>query len=173
MKRRCRVVVLVLVASSTLAATTKKFTAGWDKFNEPLDYKKSGVTWSVNPTKHTLAVTYKLTGAPPSQLLPVAIHIFCSTSPATFGQFAVFQGAGPCQSETRQGVTRTGVDVFLGVPITDINGDTSFALTIGPIAAGSYDVEFDVFDSSFCSTGVVDFQSPGPTFGDTTTITIP
>jgi len=54
-------------------------------------------------------------------------------------------------------------------------------VVIGPIAAGSYVLEFQTRDSVGCnliggdgnSDCADDFQSPGPTFGDTTTITIP
>src|SRR3984893_10301170 len=104
MKRIILVVVaLLLSASAASAATMQKWTAGWDNFVEPLNYTKSKITWSVNPTMHTLSVTFKLVGATPSKLYQVGIVPFCTTFPATFGQFPVDDG-GTDQSLTRQGV---------------------------------------------------------------------
>ena len=75
----------------------------------------------------------------------------------------------------------TTATIELGVVLTDINGDGSFTVVIDPIAAGTYDVEFQARNGAGCDvTGGagdqesdcnVDFQSPGP-FGTTTTITI-
>jgi hypothetical protein len=49
---------LLLFASAGFATTaTLKWTAGWDNFGEPLNYKKSKVSHSVNAGKNTLAVT--------------------------------------------------------------------------------------------------------------------
>lgn len=72
--------------------------------------------------------------------------------------------------------------VQVGVVLTDINGNGSFSVVIGPISAGTYDIEFHAENGAGCnliggagngSDCDEDFQSPGPTFGDTTTITIP
>ena len=57
------VAVWLLAASMASAATTQKWTSGWDNFNEPLNYKKSKVTWSVNASTKKLSVTYTLVGA--------------------------------------------------------------------------------------------------------------
>jgi len=63
-----------------------------------------------------------------------------------------------------------------------MNGDGTFAVVIGPVAAGTYDVEFRALDGAGCglnggagngSDCDADFQSPVPTFGDAATITIP
>jgi hypothetical protein len=160
----------------------QKWTAGWDNFVEPLNYTKSKITWSVNPTMHTLSVTFKLVGATPSKLYQVGIVPFCTTFPATFGQFPVDGGGGTCQSLTRQGVTRTAATIELGVVTTDLHGNGSFTVVIGPITPGTYDVEFQSRNGAGCNlTGgggndanhcEDDFQSPGP-FGTTTTITVP
>lgn len=175
-------VVLILSASAASAATKQKWTAGWDNFSEPLNYEKSTITWSVAPATSKLSVTFKLVGATPSKLYQVAITFFCSTFPATFGQFPNEGGAGDCTSSTRQGVTATTTAVEVGVATTDINGDGSFSVVIGPVASGTYDIEFIARDGAGCSlTGgagngsdcAADFQSPGPTFGDTATITVP
>jgi hypothetical protein len=69
--------------------------------------------------------------------------------------------------------------VTAGVVTTDINGNGSFTVVIGPIAAGTYDLEFyargGAGSGPICvpSCPLVEFQSPGPTFGDATAITIP
>jgi len=78
-------------------------------------------------------------------------------------------------------VTEGVTSVEIGAVTTDEHGNGSFAVVIGPIAAGSYVLEFQTRDSVGCnliggdgnSDCADDFQSPGPTFGDTTTITIP
>ena len=171
------------IAFAVASCTLQKWTAGFDEFSEPLNYEKSKIMWSVNPETRKLLVTYTLVGAKPSKLYQVGVHIFCETFPATFGQFPVENGGGTCQPATRQGVTETVTAVELGVVTTDINGDGSFSVLVGPIASGSYDLEFDARNGAgclltggggnapeFCS---VDFQSPGPIFGDATTITIP
>jgi hypothetical protein len=168
--------------TEALTATTQKWTAGWDNFSEPLDFTHSNVTRSVNSTTRKLTVTFKLVKATPSKLYQVGVHIFCSTFPATFGQFPTEVGGGACRAITRQGVTETVVAVEFGVVTTDIHGNGSFTVVVGPIASGSYDLEFDARNGAGCNlTGGagngsdcnVDFQSPGPTFGMATTITIP
>ena len=175
---------LLMSASAASAATTQKWTAGWDNFSEPLNYTKSKVTWSVNATTKKLSVTYTLVGAIPSKLYQVDLAFFCSTFASTFGQFPVqgFSGGNTCQTITRQGVTASAVYTEVGVVTTDMNGNGTFAVVIGPVAAGTYDVEFRALDGAGCAlTGGAgngpdcdaDFQSPGPTFGDATTITIP
>jgi len=163
-------------------ATTHHWTAGWDNFSEPLDFTHSNVTWSVNSSTRKLTVTFKMVSATASKLYQVGVHIFCTTSPATFGQFQVAGGAGACPAITRQGVTETIKAVEFGVVTTDIHGNGAFTVVVGPIASGTYNLEFDARDGAGCnlSGGAgngsdcnVDFQSPGPTFGTATTITIP
>jgi hypothetical protein len=177
MKRFLPVVALLLSIGTTFAATTtQKWTAGWGNFNEPLNYKKSKVSWSVNPTKSTLTVTYTLMSATPNKQYGVGLSIFCTTFPATFGQFpTAFISGGNCDPFTFQGVTRTAAGVALGVILTDIHGNGSVSVVVGPIASGTYDLEFGVADggSQCTGSGAIDFQSPGPIWGDTTAITIP
>jgi hypothetical protein len=182
MKRIFLVVVAFLLATSAAsAATMQKWTAGWDNFGEPLNYTKSKISWSVNATTHKLSVTFKLVGATPSKLYQVGLDFFCTTFPSTFGQFPTVGGGGTCQAITRQGVTKTVAGVELGVVTTDMNGSGSFAVVVGPIASGTYDLEFFANDGAGCdliggagqgSDCAVDFQSPGP-FGTGTTITVP
>ena len=105
---------LVLSASAASAATTQKWTAGWDNFSEPLNYKKSKVTWSVNATTKKLSVTYTVVGATPSKLYQVSIHFFCTMFPPTFGQFPTETINGACVTITRQGVTASVAAVELG-----------------------------------------------------------
>lgn len=186
MKKIFLIVAVLLSAGSVFAATMQKWTAGYDNPNEPLNYKKSKVTWSVASTK--LTVTYTLVSATPRKLYQVDLEIFCSTFPSTFGQFPV-QGLGSgnsCQSATRQGVTASSAFVELCVVATDLNGNGSCKVVVGPIAAGTYNVEFRALDGAGAGglTGGAgndgfggddendDFQSPGP-YGTTTAITIP
>jgi hypothetical protein len=170
----------------------QKWTAGWDSFGEPLNYETSHVKWFVEPKKSALRVKFVLRGATPGKLYQVGVHIYCNTpptnfgvppTPATFGPFPTNGGpGGTCQPGTRQGVTENVVAVEMGVVTTDLNGDGSFAITVGPIAPGPYNVEFDARDGAGCNliggaatVGLdcyVDFQSPGP-FGNATTFTIP
>jgi hypothetical protein len=184
MKRIFLVVVLLLSASAAFAGTTQKWTAGWNIFSEPLNYKTSHITWSVNPTTSKLSVSFTLVGATPNKIYQVGVHFFCTTFPAIFGQFPTNEIVdGNCTSWTEQGVTKTVAYVALGVVTTDIHGNGSFAVVVGPIASGTYDIEFDSLDGAGCflaggANGAfpeceVAFQSPGPTFGDATTITIP
>ncbi len=176
------VALLLSTGSASATATIQKWSAGWDTFSEPLNYTRSKISWSVNSTTHKLSVTFTLVGATPSKLYQVTITALCTTFPATFGQFPVDGGGGTCVSITRQGVTKTIATVELGVVTTDIHGNGSFTVGIGPITAGTYDVEFmarngagcNLTGGGACDTGhaEADFQSPGP-FGTTTTITIP
>ncbi len=168
----------LLSAGAASAQTTQTWSPGWDLFSEPLDFNRSYVKWSVSPTR-ALTVTYRLVGAKPSKLYQVGVAIFCDTFPATFGQFPVENGGGTCASITRQGVTATLKSVEFGVVTTDRRGNGSFTLAVGPITSGTYTLEFQARDGAGCnltgSCGVcaLDFQSPGPIFGDATTITVP
>jgi len=175
---------LVMASMGTTEAQVFKvhqWTAGWDSFGEPLNFMKSNVAWVVNTKTKTLAVNFLLVAARPSKLYQVGVAIFCTgTIPTTFGQFPTLIG-GACISSTRQGVTASNSGAELGVVTTDINGNGSFAVFVGPIASGTYNVEFQARDAAGCGltgganglgTCSVDFQSPGP-FGTTTTITIP
>jgi hypothetical protein len=172
---------LLLLASAASAATTLKWAAGWDNFGEPLNFKKSKVAYSVNAKTRDLTVTFTLASANPNKLYQVGINFFCTTFPATFGNYPVDGGGGTCNTITRQGVTLSITALELGVVTTDEHGKGSFKVVIGPIAPGSYVLEFQARDSAGCnliggdgnSDCNDDFQSPGPTFGDTTTITIP
>jgi len=184
MKRKILVAAALFLTAAAASATTLKWTAGWDNFSEPLNYKKSKVTFSVNATTKKLTVAYTLVSATPSKLYQVDLAFFCSTFASTFGQFPVqgFSGGSNCQTITRQGVTASAVYAEVGVVTTDMNGNGSFSVVIGPVTAGTYDVEFRALDGAGCGlTGGAgngsdcdaDFESPGPTFGDTTAITIP
>lgn len=174
---------LVLSANAAFAGTTtQKWTAGYTDFNEPLNYKNSNVKWSVNPTTNKLTVTYTLVGAKPSKLYQVGLDIFCTTFATTFGQFPVDEVVdGNCTQFTEQGVTETEVYVANGVVTTDIHGNGAFTVVVGPVTSRSYSLEFVALDGAGCdltggggrATCVPTFQSPGPKYGDATTITIP
>jgi hypothetical protein len=160
------------------AATTQKWTAGFDNFGEPLNLTKSKVKWTATASKLTVATT--LVGANPNKLYQVALMFYCNTFPSNFGQFPVqTTSGGNCESITRQGVTANRAEVELEVVLTDMNGNGTVSASVTKPAAGTYSLEFLVRDGSGCHINGgngncnVDFQSPGPTFGDATTITIP
>ena len=65
--------------------------------------------------------------------------------------------------------------------LTDNHRNGSFTVVIGPVASGTYGLEFFARDGAGCNVNggagngsdcAVDFQSPGP-FGTETTITVP
>jgi hypothetical protein len=178
MKKLIAALVLLLPLSVMAKSTTQEFTAGWDKFSEPLDYSKSSVKWSVAKSGG-LTVTYSLVGATPNKLYQTTIAFFnqCAAGLASFGQYTTEQTN--CSTITRQGVTAGDTGVELGVIRTDLNGDGVYTITLSPITPGTYDVEFVVRDGVGCTlTGGgsdcdIDFQSPGPTFDTTTAIVIP
>jgi hypothetical protein len=186
MKRILPVAATLLLSAGTAfaTATTQKWTTGWDNFGEPLDLAHSKIVWSVSATRK-LTVTFTLKGATPNKLYQVGVHIFCGTFPATFGQFpSERNGDGSCVPITRQGVTKSIAAVEFGVVTTDIHGNGSFKVIVGPIVSGSYDLEFDTRNGAGCGlTGgggandpnicEADFQSPGPVFGTATTVVVP
>jgi hypothetical protein len=171
---------LLLSTGMTLAPTTQKWVLGWDNFTEPLDLTHSSIKWSV--ATHKLTVTFSLVHATPSKLYQVGINFFCSTFPATFGQFPTDMGGGGCVPLTRQGVTKDSAEVEVGVVTTDIHGNGSFNVVITPVASGTYELEFFSRNGAGCNlTGggpndanhcEADFQSPG-SFGTATTIVVP
>ena len=128
-----------------------------------------------------MTVTFSLVGATPNKLYQVGVHIFCTTAGGTFGQFPTNPASGACDSLTRQGKTASVESVEMGVVTTDKNGKGSFNVVIGPIASGSYDLEFTVRNGAGCnliggagngSDCAIDFQSPGP-FTNSTTVLVP
>ena len=157
-------------------AHAQSWRKGWDKFDEPLDFTKSKVFWSILPPQNRLLTVYRLRGAQPSKLYQVGVHLFCFVDPEFFGQFPTDKGG--CPEATRQDVTARAVAVEFGVVTTDMNGDGCFGVIVGPIAPGTYRLEFNVRDGAGCNlTGGfgscdVDFQSPGP-FGTVTRIVVP
>src|ERR1700722_11384210 len=167
---------LMSVGCAFASTTTLKWQPGWGNLDEPLNYSKSKVTWSVNSAKRTLTVKYTLVGATPNKLYGAGVGIFCKTFASTFGQFPVgFVTNGDCDSFTFQGVTATAAGADFAAVLTDINGDGSVSIVVGPITAGTYDIEFAIADpAAGCGgNGGVDFQAPGPKFGESATITIP
>lgn len=170
--------ILLTAAAASAAITTEPWALGWDNFGEPINLTKSNIKWSVSTTRK-LTVTFGLVGARPTKLYQLGINFFCSTFPATFGQFPTDGGGGTCQALTRQGVTRDSAEVEVGVVTTDIHGNGSFTVVIGPVPAGTYELEFFARDGTGCNVNggcgttfcAVDFQSPG-SFGTATTITV-
>jgi hypothetical protein len=169
---------LALIAARAVAAELP-WADGWDIFTEPLNTKTSFVHWSLSPKNPFLTVTYQLNGAVPSKLYQVGIHLEnCRKTLPGFGQFPAL---GQCGAITRQGVTRTVEAFEFGVVLTDEFGNGSFALIVGPIAAGTYTLQFNVRNGAGCNvTGggsggavcAVNFQAPDH-FGKTITLKIP
>jgi hypothetical protein len=175
---------LLVLAGVSPASTKQKWTAGWDNFGAPLNYSKSSVSWSVAAATKKVTVNVKLFGGMPDNLYQVALNFFCTTFPANFGQFPNdLSGGGACTPLSRQGVTQNSAEVELGVVLTDMNGNGSFSVVIGPVASGTYSLEFFVRNGVGCDYiggapceppySPADYQSPGPTFGDAATITVP
>lgn len=183
MKRILMFAVALLGTMSAASAAALQWTPGWDLFAEPLDFASSGVTFSVNQTTKIMRVSFTLKGAVASKLYQVGLHIVRNKCPAhvptSFGQFPILR----CTVTTRQGVTKAIMAVEFGVVTTDISGNGAFSVAVGPIVAGTYGVEFHARNGAGCNlignggTGgsgkcSADFQSLGPTFGDTRAIVV-
>src|SRR6266478_3747238 len=151
MKRIFLLIAALLITASAASATATKqlWTAGWDNFSEPLKYSSSYVSWSVNTTTRKLSVTFRLVGATHDKLYQVGVHIFCTIFPTTFGQFPA--GSGTCTSITRQGVTKSLTAVEFGVVTTDIHGNGTFSVVVGPIPSGTYHLEFTTRNGAGCN----------------------
>lgn len=156
---------------------------GWDQFNAPLDYDDSAITWSLDPLARTLRVDLGLVRSTPSALHQFSIHFFCRTFPATFGQFPVVGRDGTaCRSDTKQGVTRSVAAIELGAVTTDLYGNGNFGVEVGPIAPGTYNIEFVVRKGAGCNLvggdpgpdncGAI-HQAPGAVYGKTWTLVVP
>ena len=184
MKKVLVVAALLVFSASILSASTtkQKWTAGWDYFSEPLNYTKSTIQWSVSASRK-LTLTFNLVGATPLKLYQGSLNFFCTTFPATFGQFPTEEnGDGTCISLTRQGVTATVAEVEVGVITTDLHGNGTYKIVVGPVPSGTYELEFFVRNGAGCdfinggpcdvNHAEADFQSPGP-YGTATTIVVP
>jgi hypothetical protein len=162
------------------AATTQHWKRGWGILDEPLDYQKSKIVWSVSATDN-LTVTFTLNSAVPTKLYQIGLTFFCTTFPANFGQFPVDPATtvnGNCIPVYLQGVNATVSGVELCVVLTDMAGTGSCKVVVDAITPGTYTLEFEARDGAGCEVAgggsdcLVDFQSPGP-FGTATTIVIP
>ena len=183
MKASCALagsIALALIGIGPARATTLRWTPGWDNFSEPLNSAASSVVYTLSAS-NKLTVTFTLAGATPSKAYQVAIILFnqCPTVLPMFGQFPQTADSG-CTPYTRQGVSASTSNTELAVVTTDATGNGSTAVTVGPLSSGTYKAEFIARDGVGCvlSGGNVnacsaDFQSPGPMFGTTVTITVP
>ena len=162
----------IAVADAHPNSRHQKWLAGWDIFDEQLDYSTSKVIWKHRRGNSRLVVEYILRGATPNRQYQVGVHIFDSC-PNTFGQFP---SLGPCDLVTREGVTRVVAGIEFGVVTTDSDGNGSFRVSVNGIEAGTYELEFNVRAGVGCNLGGcgpcdVVFQSPGPFGVGTTEIT--
>ncbi len=161
----------ISVADAHPNSRLQNWLAGWDIFDKQLDYNTSKVFWKHSPGGSRLVLTYILRGATPNRQYQVGVHLFDSC-PSAFGQFPV----GPCDLVTREGITRVVASIEFGVVTTDSKGNGSFSLSVNGIAAGTYEMEFNVRAGVGCNLGGcgacdVVFQSPGPFGVGTTKIT--
>src|SRR5450755_3450575 len=124
------------------AATTQYWTPGWGILNEPLNYSKSTIVWSVSAARK-LTVTYTLVHARPTKLYQVGLHLFCTTFPATFGQFPLHTNGGNCIPSFLQGVDATVAPLESGVALTADVAPGSFKVAGGPSASGTSTLEAD------------------------------
>jgi hypothetical protein len=124
-----------------------------------------------------LQINYHLYGARPNWGYQVGVHVFDRCDPS-FGRLSSIIPCSPAAQ--RQGNTRAVQAFDSKQPInTDANGDGGVAFIVHSIASGDYKLEFDVRAGVGC--GFIDlgpecnvvFQSPGPLFGDTVTISVP
>ena len=176
--KKVLVLAACLLLSSSVAAEarpkTLHWSPGWDEYGEPLDFDKSNIKWSIDQNSKTLKVVFTLIGAVPNKLYQVGFHIF-GQCPASFGQFLNIG----CSSVTAGGVTRSMACIEFGVVTTDMSGNGTFSVTVGPLPSGVYKGEFGARNGAGCglrggggnSTCNVVFLSPGP-FGATTRIEV-
>ena len=175
------VIIAMLVALATLSVgpvqtigandTVKlQWSLGWDDLTKPLDLNSSFV--EVTPDDDALRVVYSLEGARPNTSHNVGFLLFWdSTSECvtTFGQLTTFLCVGPL---IRQGFTTVVEGFNLGVLTTDAAGNGKLTVDVNGIAPATYNLEFEVSIST-CNLCARIYQSPGPTFGGTFSITIP
>jgi hypothetical protein len=174
------------VAPSTLtpAATTAEsirsgqdsgasLSAGWDVFNEKLDYTKSFVDWSQPGSTSNLLIKYHLVGARANWAYQVGVHVFDRCDSA-FGQYLRII---PCSTPATRQNTSRNVEAFeFGAVSTDPSGNGAETFVVHRIASGNYELEFDVRANVGCpDSGSCDvvFQSPGPFGIGTIHISIP
>lgn len=133
-------IVLVLVTTLSAGAGTLKWGGGWSETNEQINFSDSYVSYDYFKSSRFLRVTYYLSGAKPKKLHQVGMHFYCTTPIQKFGQFSA--NAKSCVSYTLGGVTKS-VDSFeFGVILTDIDGNGSFEVNIGPLNPGVYKIQF-------------------------------
>jgi len=176
-KLRSFVVIAVLMAFLPCwcaADTMLSWTAGWDEFNQPLNYQNSYLSFSA-PNSTRWNVTYHLVGAAPLSTHDVGIHEFldlnASCTGLSFGQFSPETG---CAIVTRQGHTAKVVDFGFGMLTTDASGNGELMVEVNGVDPGSYNLEFDVRSGATCPPACdVIYQSPGPEFTDYVTLDFP
>ena len=74
------------------------------------------------------------------QALPGEHQLLLQYVSCNLGQFPTDGGGGSCQSLTRQGVTRDSAEIEVGVVTTDVHGDGTLTVVIGPVPAGTYEL---------------------------------
>ena len=148
-----------------------QWSPGWDDLGKPLDFAHSFVSYNNEDGTSNLRVLYKLKGARPNTSHNVGFHLFWNSTGQcipTFGQFASFN----CFFAVRQAFGSVVQGHNLGVLTTDSSGNGNLTVDVIGIASGTYNMEFDV-STTTCNSCARIYQSPGPTFGGTHSVTIP
>lgn len=168
------VALFFISASGAAIARTQAWVAGYALFAEPLDYANSGIEWRVDQTNKLMTIVYTLKGAVPNKLYQVGVLLRKPNCHLTFGNYPT----GGCTRRVYQGVIRWARNAEFGVVTTDMFGNGTFRVTVGPIASGRYAVKFFARDGAGqkliggrTDTVYECFQSPGP-FGTFTTVLI-
>lgn len=147
-----------LFVTSGASAGALKWGSGWAGVNETLNYTESYVSYDYFSASKYLRVTYSFIGAKPKKLYQVGVHIYCNTPIAAFGQFST--NTKSCVSHTIDGVTKSVDSVELGMVLTDAGGNGSFEVNVGPLKAGTYNVQFSVRTDAGCYMSGYPASSP-------------
>jgi hypothetical protein len=121
--------------AASAQTTTQEWTTGWDNFGEPLDLTHSNIKWSVSGGNAQIDGHLYVGRDDAQQALPGWYSDLLHHYSGTFGQFPTNPGAGNCGQITKQGVTASVASVEMGVVTTDLRGNGSFKVVVGPIAS--------------------------------------
>ncbi len=176
-----------LPITPVMAAPVKlSWSPGWDVFTVTFNaFPASRLVYSAHSSEFKIDYVLRDANAPSTNHI-VALDIFWPSVSNCIGFGTITRGHGSggstvftgplnaagCEADTRQGVTRVVEGLFLGILALDSTGSGFLRVTIAGIPAGTYQVEFDIRASAIAPNFEVILQSPGPTFGDTVSVTI-
>ncbi len=185
MRKYCSVCALALAAvcsglaqppGVSAARITLPWSAGWDIFTEPLNYRHSFVSFDQSAATNNIQVLYRLEGAVPNSQHLVGIDLYWGPvgTPSTgmcvtdFGQFT----ASNCGYACRQGICRTYNSFELGVVTANSSGNASFTRTVRSVTPGTYELQYFVRETTEPPSYVI-YQAPAPYGSGTVTLTVP